>query len=212
MTIGGEQLRLERTASTNEAAFELAGDGCAEGTIVVAAEQTAGRGRQGRRWFSLPGGSLTFSVVLRPRRERQTWPELPLVTAGSVAEALRDAGVDDVALKAPNDVMARGAKIAGVLLENRIPGTGPVVVAGIGVNVNIRREEFPEEIREGATSLEILLGDKRDSEEFLQQVCTALDGLYHLWEEEGLAPVRSRLEEKGVEFRGFSDKEPGLGE
>jgi BirA family biotin operon repressor/biotin-[acetyl-CoA-carboxylase] ligase len=212
VTIGGEQLRLARTASTNEAAFELAGAGCGEGAIVVAAEQTAGRGRQGRKWFSLPGGSLTFSVVLRPCRDRQTWPELPLVTAGSVAEALRHAGVNGVALKAPNDVMVRGAKIAGVLLENRIPGTDPLVVAGIGVNVNIRKEEFPEGIREDATSLEILLGKKKDSEEFLQQVCTALDALYHLWVEEGLAPVRSRLEEEGVAFMGFAGKEPGTGE
>jgi len=212
VTIGREQLRLERTASTNEAAFELAASGCAEGAIVVATEQTAGRGRQGRQWFSVPGGSLTFSIVLRPRRNRLTWPELPLVTAGSVAEAVRDVGVDEVTLKAPNDVMARGGKIAGVLLENRIPGSGPVVVAGIGVNVNIRKEEFPREIREGATSLEMLLGEKRDSEKFMQQVCTSLDDLYRMWKEGGLAPVRSRLEAKGVEFQGFADQAPGARE
>ena len=212
MTIGGEQLRLEDTASTNDAAFDLAATGCADGAIVVASGQTAGRGRQGRQWFSLPGGSLTFSVVLRPRRNRQMWPELPLVTAGSVAEAVRGAGVDDVALKAPNDVMAGGAKIAGVLLENRIPGTGPVVVAGIGLNVNIGRDQFPEEMREAATSLEILLGGRRDSEEMLAQICASLDVLYRIWEEEGLAPVRSRLEGKGILFRGFADGTPHVQE
>jgi len=206
MTIGGERLHLEETASTNEAAFELAASGCGDGAIVVAARQTAGRGRQGRQWFSLPGGSLTFSVVLRPRRKRQTWPQLPLVTAGSVAEAVRSAGIDDVALKAPNDVMVGGAKIAGVLLENRIPGTGPVVVAGIGVNVDISREEFPEELQETATSLGILLGSGTDGEEFLERVCASLEGLYRLWEEEGLAPVRSRLEAKGIVFREFADE------
>jgi len=204
--IGREERRFEVAASTNDLAFDLASAGCPEGTIVIAGRQTGGRGRQGRTWFSMPGASLTFSVVLRPRRKQQEWPELPWVVAGSVAETLTASGVGEVALKSPNDVMAGAGKIAGILLENRLPRTGPAVVAGIGVNINIRHEEFPADLRESATSLlEVLGGKKRDPEEVLEGVCRSLDELYDIWQREGAALVRVRLEEKGIAFRDFPD-------
>lgn len=204
--IGRVQQRVEEVLSTSDLAFELAAAGCPEGTIVVAEHQTAGRGRQGRRWFSVKGGSLTFSVVLRPTRDRRSWPELPLVCAGAVAEVIRSQGVVEVILKAPNDVLAGGGgKIAGVLLENRVPGKSPVVVAGIGVNVNIGQGEFPRDLRDAAVSLEGILGEKKDAEEVLGGICRSLDELYRTWQRGGIMPVRARLAETGIAFRGFEE-------
>jgi BirA family biotin operon repressor/biotin-[acetyl-CoA-carboxylase] ligase len=195
--------RVEETPSTNDLAFELAASGCPEGTVVVAQVQSAGRGRMGRRWFSVKGGSLTFSIVLRPQRDRREWPELSLVCAGGVAEAVREIGVQDVLLKSPNDVMAGGGKkIAGILLESRVTGERRLVVAGIGMNVNIRNREFPGELRATASSLHEILGRKQETEEILSKVFRSLDQLYAAWQRGGADPVRSRLKKKGIVFVG----------
>jgi len=200
--IGREEHRVEEIASTNDLAFDLAAQGGPEGTVVVARNQTGGRGRHGRRWFSAPGGSLTFSVLLQPSRDRGEWHDLPWVVAGAVAEALVGLGIAEVALKSPNDVLAGGRKIAGVLLENRIPGSGPFVVAGIGLNVNIGNGEFPRELREVATSVRQHLGVEKDPEDVLVAIYPPLDSCYGLWQKGGGAPVRERLRKNCIDFIG----------
>jgi BirA family biotin operon repressor/biotin-[acetyl-CoA-carboxylase] ligase len=202
--IGREEHRYKETASTNDLAFDLAARGCREGTVVVARSQTGGRGRHGRRWFSVPGGSLTFSVLLEPVRDRGEWHELPWVVAGAVAEALVGLGIGEITLKSPNDVLAGRRKIAGVLLENRIPGSGPFVVAGIGVNVNIGDGEFPKDLGEIATSVRERLGEEKDPEDVLAAIYLPLDRCYGLWQEGGAAPVWESLKDKDIEFIGFS--------
>jgi BirA family biotin operon repressor/biotin-[acetyl-CoA-carboxylase] ligase len=202
--IGREERRYGETASTNDIAFDLAARGCREGTVVVARNQTGGRGKHGRRWFSVPGGSLTFSVLLEPVRDRGEWHELPWVVAGAVAEALVGLGITELALKSPNDVLAGGRKIAGVLLENRIPGSGPFVVAGIGLNVNIGDGEFPQDLRKIATSVRERLGEEKDLEDVLAAIYPPLDRCYGLWQEGGATPVRESLKEKCIDFISFS--------
>lgn len=120
---------VEVTGSTN--ADLLAGGG-AEGQVLVAESQTAGRGRMGRSWVSAPGASLTFSVLLRPvsvPAARRGW--LPLLTGIAVAAAVRDVSAVAAALKWPNDVLAGSRKLAGILAEQ----SGDAVVVGMGVNV-----------------------------------------------------------------------------
>lgn len=128
---------VDRTGSTNA---DLLARGGPEGQVLVAREQTAGRGRMGRSWVSQPGTALTFSVLLRPTAippARHGW--LPLLTGVAVATAVRCAAGVAAALKWPNDVLVGGGKLAGILAER----SGDTVVVGIGLNVGTSREALP---------------------------------------------------------------------
>jgi BirA family biotin operon repressor/biotin-[acetyl-CoA-carboxylase] ligase len=131
---------VAETGSTNADLLAEARSGAPEGLVLVAEEQTAGRGRMGRRWVSPPGCALTFSVLLRPAGVPATllgW--LPLLAGVAVASALRDTAAVDARLKWPNDVLAGDAKLAGILAER----WGDAIVIGIGINVSQRRGELP---------------------------------------------------------------------
>jgi BirA family biotin operon repressor/biotin-[acetyl-CoA-carboxylase] ligase len=144
---------LEEVGSTNDAAKELAEEGAAHGEVVVAERQTAGRGRRGRAWVSPPGKNLHFSVVLRPDLPPQRAPEITLVASVALCHAVRRAGVD-AGIKWPNDLVARGRKLGGILTEMAAdPDRVQWVVLGAGLNLNSRPEEFPREIRPHATSV-----------------------------------------------------------
>jgi BirA family biotin operon repressor/biotin-[acetyl-CoA-carboxylase] ligase len=144
--LGSPRLHLRRTDSTNERARALAAAGAPHGTLVTAAEQTAGRGRQGRRWSAPAGSALLMSLLLR-----EPPALLPLIGAVAVCEAVGE----EVRIKWPNDiVLARGesfAKLAGILIEGR-PQEGWAVL-GVGVNVAVRIEELPPELRATGASL-----------------------------------------------------------
>ena len=153
MSLGTPRLHYRLVDSTNERARQLAAQGAPHGTLVSAREQTAGRGRQGRTWTGPAGSSLLCSVIVRdpPRM-------LPLVAGVAVAEAVEEmqtgTGAEDrpgARLKWPNDVLLDGRKVAGILVEGR-PQEGWAVV-GAGVNVAVRPEELPPELRERAGTL-----------------------------------------------------------
>jgi BirA family transcriptional regulator, biotin operon repressor / biotin---[acetyl-CoA-carboxylase] ligase len=129
---GGLWTSVDVVRSTGSTNADLLARGGPEGQVLVAEEQTAGRGRMGRSWVSQPGASLTFSVLLRPASvppARRGW--LPLLTGIAVATAVRAAAGAAAALKWPNDVLIGDAKLAGILAEQ----AGDVVVIGIGINV-----------------------------------------------------------------------------
>jgi BirA family transcriptional regulator, biotin operon repressor / biotin---[acetyl-CoA-carboxylase] ligase len=139
-----------RCDSTNDLARELAAGGAPHGTIVTAAEQTAGRGRQGRTWTAPPEKALLYSAILRPLTDRHLI--LPLAAPLAVADAAEAVASVSCAIKWPNDVWIEGRKVAGVLIEAR-PQDGWAVI-GVGLNVSIEEHEFPQELRETATSLD----------------------------------------------------------
>jgi len=142
MALGRPRLHLRETDSTNERARVLATGGAPHGTLVTAEVQTAGRGRQGRRWEAPPGAALLCSLVLR------RFDELLSLRAGlAVAEVAGEGAL----VKWPNDVLLDGRKVAGVLVEGR-PRDGWAVV-GIGVNVAVDVAELPEEVRGAAGTL-----------------------------------------------------------
>jgi BirA family biotin operon repressor/biotin-[acetyl-CoA-carboxylase] ligase len=149
--IGLPRVHHRATDSTNARARELAVAGAPHGTLVTADAQDAGRGRQGRSWLAAPGEAVLMSVVVR-----ELTPMMPLATAVAVAdacEALAPAG--DVTIKWPNDVWIDRRKVAGILVEGR-PQEGWAVV---GIGLNVRTREFPDELREIATSLALAGGD-----------------------------------------------------
>ena len=160
---------LESAASTQEAI----GPDPAEGTVVAADVQTAGRGRLGRTWEAPPGTSLLFSVVLTPNVASERLPGLTLVGAGAVADALPL----PTALKYPNDVLVRGRKLAGILGEAR---DGRVVL-GIGINVNVPAGLLPRTAVTPPTSLLLETGEAHDRGELLAAVLEALERRYDTW-------------------------------
>lgn len=170
--------RIERHASvgsTNDRARELLDEADGDGSVVVADEQTAGRGRRGRSWESPPGRNLYASIALEPALVATDAWRLGLATALAVAEACDT--VAPVALKWPNDLVAAdGRKLGGVLIETTAEGDRlRGAVLGIGINVNWRRSEMPTELREQATSLADLVGEPVDREALLSRVLAGLE-------------------------------------
>lgn len=148
--VGSPHRHFASVGSTNTVARELAAAGAPHGTVVTAAEQTAGRGRQGRRWTAPPGSALLYSAILRPLEPRHS--VLPLAVPLAIcetAEHLRP-GIE-CKVKWPNDIHLEGRKLAGILIEAR-PQDGWAVL-GIGLNLTITPEQFPPDLRDRATSL-----------------------------------------------------------
>lgn len=161
--------------STNDRARAMLGEFDADGRVVVADEQTAGRGRRGRTWLSPPGLNLMVSVALRPRLDsREAW-QLGLAAALAAANACGT--VAPVSLKWPNDLLsADGRKVGGLLIETIFAGermTGAVV--GVGINVNWARASMPAEIAAEATSLADMAGAPVDRDALLRSLLEALE-------------------------------------
>src|SRR5262245_36865901 len=141
------------TGSTNTDLWRLAEDGAPEWTVLAAGTQRAGRGRLGRTWTSLPGESLFVSVLLRPGIDPSEAPLASLAAAVAMAEACRAAGID-AGCKWPNDLVAGGRKLAGVLPEASVQGQAlSFVVLGTGVNLSQVEKDFPQDLRALATSV-----------------------------------------------------------
>ncbi len=175
---------LERHASldsTNRLAYERAQEGVPAGLVVVAGEQTAGRGRRDNRWHS-PGGGLWFTLLLRPPHIEG----LSLVAALGVGSALSV----DWQLHWPNDLYCGTRKLAGVLVESRLSGSG-CEFALVGVGLNANNSDFPPELV--ATSLALELGHEIDLEQQLQAVLNSLSTYLDRYEREGLESFLDEL-------------------
>jgi BirA family transcriptional regulator, biotin operon repressor / biotin---[acetyl-CoA-carboxylase] ligase len=166
---------VAQTGSSNADLLEEARSGAAEGLVLVAEEQTAGRGRLGRAWSAPPRAGLIFSVLLRPDGvppARLGW--LPLLTGVAVATAVRDQTGVPACLKWPNDVLVGERKLAGILAEAH----GDAVVVGVGLNVTLGQEELPVPT---ATSLLIEGAASTDRAALLAAILTALARRYQTW-------------------------------
>lgn len=141
---------LERCASTNSA---LLAARLRRPVLLAADEQTAGRGRRGRRWHSAPGCGVLFSLGLPMRRTARDLGGLSIVAGVATVRALRALGAADAALKWPNDLLARGAKLGGILVETRAQGAGSAAVIGIGVNYR-NAAGLAARLRRGVAALE----------------------------------------------------------
>jgi BirA family biotin operon repressor/biotin-[acetyl-CoA-carboxylase] ligase len=155
----GQHLHLHQSlTSTNSEAMTLAQNGAEDGTVVIAESQSAGRGRHARTWFSPPGLNLYCSVIVRGLGQGLTLADwlswVPLTTALAATEAVQEVAAISLALKWPNDLLLDERKVGGILCESSLAiPDNPVVVIGIGLNVNVSLELFPDELRPIATSL-----------------------------------------------------------
>lgn len=154
--------RRTSVTSTNDAARELIESGCPDGTLVIAEQQTAGRGRRGRSWFSPPSGNVYLSYVHKSHLDASRLSALTLDAAVAVASSIEDMTGLQPTLKWPNDLLAPDdRKIAGVLTELHTALSAdawPVVVVGVGVNVNLEAADIPADIADIAVSLRMLSG------------------------------------------------------
>jgi len=177
--------------STNACAKALAGCWAAEGTVVLAEYQTAGRGRLGRSWHSNPGDNLTFTVILRPSLTPSSVNILPLFTAVAVADAIESYCGVKTDCKWPNDLLVRNRKVAGILLEGSFKQEMvEYVVIGIGLNVN--QEQFPPEIAPRATSLRIASGAPVDRPKLFREIMTTIEQQYDRLTVEGYDSIIPR--------------------
>lgn len=182
---------LQETVSTNATAFRMAEDGAAEGTIIIAEQQTGGKGRLGRTWASPAGVNLYCSIILRPPIQPAAAPQLTFLSVIAVARAVEKLTPLKTRIKWPNDLLINGKKVAGLLNEMSAE-TDKVnfVILGIGVNLNMAAGQFPEELRHPATSLFLEAGGKIDRSEFARVLLEELDSLYTVFLEAGYAPAR----------------------
>jgi BirA family biotin operon repressor/biotin-[acetyl-CoA-carboxylase] ligase len=181
--------------STQNKCQELAKEGAPEGTLVVADQQVGGKGRLGRVWHSPRGANISMSLLLRPKLELQKCPQLTLLTAVAIVETLREWYAIPAQIKWPNDILIDGKKVCGILTElNAESDRIHFLIIGIGINVNTRPEQFPEEVRDIATSLRIAKGEPLRRVPLIQHILLRLEELYHLYLEEGFAPIKHRWE------------------
>ncbi|HOD34388.1 MAG TPA: biotin--[acetyl-CoA-carboxylase] ligase [Syntrophales bacterium] len=214
--VGQSVICLKTVGSTNEHAFGLANTGAPEGTVVLADEQRKGKGRLQRVWQSPPGLNIYTSVILRPPFKPSVAPRITLTVGVAVADLLSRRGLTGVTLKWPNDVLIGGRKACGILTEMKAAADRvDFVVVGIGLNVNMRMEDFGEEILDRATSLREETGRHVPREELAAQLYHRLEKWYKVLLEEGFDPVRERwlafagiLGKKIRAGRG-ADEEPG---
>lgn len=164
--------------STNAAVAARAREGAADGLVIVADHQSAGRGRLDRTWETPPGTAVTFSVLLRPQAPTRSWPWIPLLTGYAVDKALKANGLA-AGVKWPNDVLVGEKKVAGILVERIETPEGPAAVVGVGINVAQGADELPVET---ATSLELELGRHVDRTDVLVEVLNAIREAVDAWE------------------------------
>ena len=192
-----------RVDSTNALSKKLAGEGAPQGTLVVAEEQTAGRGRRGRRWLAPAGSSLLVSFILRPSLAPEGLPLLLMASALAVARAIEESTGLAVHFKWPNDIMLRDKKAGGILIETGLSGQDvDYAVIGIGLNVNLDVARIPE-IATTATSISAALGEETSRLKILRSLLKSMEREYLLLQR-GHSPVArwaARLSQLGQQVQ-----------
>ncbi|MCB0416270.1 MAG: biotin--[acetyl-CoA-carboxylase] ligase [Bdellovibrionales bacterium] len=192
-------VQLDRIDSTNEEAKRLVKQGGAEGTFVIAMEQTAGKGSQGRVWSS-PVGGVYLSAILRAKAPHPP-TTLSILAGVAAAQTVRDSLPKsfEITVKWPNDVLLDGKKVAGILCESLEDGTdkNPLCVLGIGININLDEAQLSPFSQNpfGATSFQLVTSGKKHAiDPVAQRLVTKLTNLHELYWTEGFAPVAALWE------------------
>ncbi|MDQ6991119.1 MAG: biotin--[acetyl-CoA-carboxylase] ligase [Mariprofundaceae bacterium] len=175
--------------STNREAMRQLEAGVESGQVLITDQQSAGRGRLGRVWHSMQD-SLAMSIILRPDIAVEHAPQLSLVTAVAIHQALIP-NVPDIRLKWPNDLLIHGAKIAGILTEMRTKSKHvDGIVIGIGVNIKKPLEGWPDDIQQQATDLQSHAISTVSPSSCAMRILQSLDQWYETYLQQGFAPIR----------------------
>lgn len=180
----------EIVPSTNEIAKALAMNGCGNGLVCVAEEQTGGKGRLSRGWFSPAGGGIWFSLVLQPNFRPEEASKCTLLAAVAVVKAVNSYPGVEARIKWPNDILLEGKKLVGILTEMSAEfGHINYIVTGIGINVCVPREQVPKDLVDSAISLADVCHTPIVRAELLARVLENFEELYEEILEHGFAPV-----------------------
>jgi BirA family biotin operon repressor/biotin-[acetyl-CoA-carboxylase] ligase len=180
--------------STNDHAWRLAEEGAGEGTVVIAEEQTAGRGRFGRSWASPSGMGIWCSVIFRPSLFPWEAPRMTMMAALAAARAISASTGVPVSLKWPNDVLIEGKKVCGILTElSAETDAVRFVITGIGINVHQREGDFPAALRDKAVSLHMALDGPVSRMQVIRCLLGELENVYVLMNTAGFAALRREI-------------------
>ncbi|MEK3886050.1 biotin--[acetyl-CoA-carboxylase] ligase [Bacillus sp. FSL K6-3431] len=189
--LGRNILHFDTIDSTQTKANEEARNGAPEGMIIIAEEQTNGRGRMARQWHSSKHKGIWMSLVLRPNLSPDKAPQFTLITAIAVARAIEEATGIEPEIKWPNDILFKGKKMTGILTELQAEADKiNFIIIGIGLNVNQETIDFPEDVRKIATSLAIENGGKVSRVVLLQYILKNFEKYYQLYVEKGFGPLK----------------------
>ncbi|MGG1313430.1 biotin--[acetyl-CoA-carboxylase] ligase [Cohnella laeviribosi] len=196
----GRHLHLfDSVSSTQDVLRELAEEGAPEGTLVIAEQQTQGRGRMGRVWVSPPGKGVWMSLLLRPQVPLQATPQLTLLAAVALRRAVSAVVPLDIGIKWPNDLLVDGKKISGILLESAAEEERlRYVVVGLGISANLEPEDYPEDVASKAVSLKMAAGRPVDRAELIAVTLKEFEELYELYLRDGFEPIRALWEAHSV--------------
>ncbi len=197
--IGREITYFDAIESTQVVAHKLAQEGKEEGHLVIANEQTRGKGRLGRAWYSRSGTSISMSLILRPKLPPQKTPQLTLLTAVAVVRGIKKASGVEAEIKWPNDVLINGKKVVGILTEMQAdPDFVHSVIIGIGVNVNQLQEDFDIDIESIATSLSIETGRQIERAQVVAEILKEFEWLYEEYLQRGFGMIRPLWEANAI--------------
>lgn len=193
VTIGKEIIYKTSLTSTQELAHRIANEGAEEGTLIVADEQTGGKGRLGRSWYSPIGTGIWMSVIVRPEIPPQKAPQLTLLTAVAVLRGMKEATGTECEIKWPNDILYEGKKIVGILTEMQAePDQVHSIIIGVGINVN--QQQFPPELEQIATSLRQIQNKELKRSVVIQRVLEEFEQLYLEYIENGFSFIKKLWE------------------
>ena len=188
--LGKDIQYYKEVISTNNQAKLAAQQDVDEGTIIVSEAQTSGRGRLARGWYSPAEKGIWFSVILRPHFLPQEAPKCTLMAAVAIAKAIEKITELQVGIKWPNDILYNKQKLVGILTEmNAEMDCINYIIIGMGINVNIQKNEFPLELQQIATSLAILKGEKISRVKLLNEILFQIETLYNVAQAEGFVKI-----------------------
>ncbi len=191
--IGHQLYYYDEIGSTNDEAFRLGLAGAPEGTALIANSQSAGKGRMQRVWHSPAGSNIYTSIILRPKIEPAKVSQISILAGVALAEALEKYCPDRIKLKWPNDILINGKKVCGILSQAKITVSEvDFIVLGIGINVNINYNQFPQEIRNLATSLAMETGKEISRQELIISLYENLAKWYKKLLKEGFGGIKEK--------------------
>ncbi|MBP1969588.1 BirA family biotin operon repressor/biotin-[acetyl-CoA-carboxylase] ligase [Virgibacillus natechei] len=199
--LGRTIIHKETTASTQIIAHQAAQDNAKHGTIIIADEQTKGRGRMDRTWHSAQNKGIWLSIILRPAILPYLAPQLTLLTATVLAETIRSYTNTEPLIKWPNDILLNNKKTAGILTEMQAEQDQiQYVVIGIGVNVNQTYNELPQDVNLNATSLQIETNKDWSIKNIIQDLLVTFEKSYETYMKNGFSEVKQKWENSGFKI------------
>ncbi|GAB3066182.1 biotin--[acetyl-CoA-carboxylase] ligase [Virgibacillus ainsalahensis] len=199
--LGKNIIHKETTPSTQVVGHQAAQNHAKHGTIIVADEQTKGRGRMDREWHSSKDKGIWLSIILRPAILPYLAPQLTLLTATVIADVLRSYTNTKPLIKWPNDILINHKKSAGILTEMQAEQDQiNYIVIGIGLNVNHEIEDIPQDLQNKATSLKLETNTKWNVNELIQEILMTFENAYDIYIENGFSEIKSKWESYGFKI------------